>query len=74
MKVRFRLHGSQVYNPSALETWDWIVPNCAQAAFQISTNLVDWTPYAVVTNQGAVVEWNHSGTSFAKEFFRVVPQ
>jgi hypothetical protein len=73
MKVRFRLHSSTI-DPFAMQSWDWIVPNCAQAAFQISTNLVDWTPYAVVTNQGAVVEWNHSGTSRAKEFFRVVPQ
>ena len=39
-----------------------------------SSNLVIWTRWAVVTNTGAVVDWEHYGANLGQEFLRVVPQ
>jgi hypothetical protein len=60
------------YRPSY--QWQLPVPLGGQAALQFSTNLTDWVPTGVVTNQGMAVEWFHQYGSGQSGFFRVVPQ
>lgn len=54
--------------------WQLPLPLGAQAALQFSTNLTDWVPSAMVTNQGMAVEWFHQYSSGPSRFFRIVPQ
>jgi hypothetical protein len=74
LTVRFRLHSITSYYPSAVRTLEWSFPNCARAAFQVSTDLVHWTSKAVLTNTSPIVEWDHLGLAQPREFFRVLPQ
>jgi hypothetical protein len=69
--VRLRL-----YNPRLTTDFYWHAPVLPgrTAALESSTNLLNWTRWAVVTNTGAVVDWEHYGANLAREFFRVVPQ
>jgi hypothetical protein len=55
-------------------TWQLHVPIGGLASLQISTNRIDWTPLAVVTNYGSVIEWRHYDTNNPPKFFRVLPQ
>jgi len=36
--------------------------------------MVDWTSFGVVSNRNGVVEWQHTGISQPREFFRVVAE
>ena len=66
----------RLYNPGLTSDFYWHAPviRGATAALESSTNLVNWTQWAVVTNTGAVVDWEHYGANLAREFLRVVPQ
>jgi hypothetical protein len=55
-------------------TWHLHVPFGGQASLQISTNRINWTSLATVTNAGAVIEWYHFGTENPPKFFRAIPR
>lgn len=52
--------------------FDVPVPYGGVAAFQISTNQIDWTSLITVTNTGSVVSWDYWGSQVPISF-RVVP-
>jgi hypothetical protein len=75
--LALRLHISPQYQfpwYPPRQTFEWQLPACATAALQTSSNLVDWVTCVVVTNEGAVIDWQHNGLSASQEFFRAVPQ
>jgi hypothetical protein len=55
-------------------TWHLQVPFGGQASLQISTNQINWTSLATVTNAGAVIEWYYYGTETPPKFFRILAQ
>jgi hypothetical protein len=55
-------------------TWRLRVPIGGLASLQISTNRIDWTSLATVTNSGSVIEWYYYGTENPPKHFRVMPQ
>jgi hypothetical protein len=75
--MTLRLHIGPSYSSlwsTPRQTFEWQLPACATAALQTSSNLVDWVTCVVVTNVGAVTDWQHNGLSASQEFFRAVPQ
>jgi hypothetical protein len=69
LSVRFRLSNGP--NILLSQTWQLPVPIGGTAQLQTATNLTDWVSVMTVTNNGAVVEWYHSGMSSSQRFFRV---
>jgi hypothetical protein len=75
MTLRLRLSPfNTIPSSPPFQTFAWQLPSCGAAALQTSSNLINWTTCLVVTNRGATVEWQHSGLSASREFFRAVPQ
>ena len=75
MNLRFRLYGPRLLGEdNVLQSWHWFLTNCAQASLQVSVSLTNWATCAVVTNQGAPIEWDHWGSASRQEYFRIVPQ
>jgi hypothetical protein len=75
MNLRFRLYGPSLLGEyNVLQSWHWVLTNCAQASLQVSVNLTNWATCTVVTNQGAPIEWDHGGSASRQEYFRIVPK
>jgi hypothetical protein len=75
--MRVRLHLVAQGFPAKYKAnyeWQLPLPLGGQVALQFSTNLTDWVPCTVVTNQGMAVEWSHQYSTASKRFFRIVPQ
>lgn len=70
MTIRFQIWiGGDVVG-----SFNWQMPLSAGATvtFQTSTNLTDWISLTTLSNQGTVVEWQHSASP-VQRFFRVLP-
>ena len=71
LSVRLRLNNNQ----SLLSyTWQVPVPVGGTASLQTSTNLSDWAPVMILTNNGGVVEWFNASPLGSRRYFRVTPQ
>jgi hypothetical protein len=76
MNVRFNLYpvrGDSIW-PILSYAWHVPTPPGGSAVLQSSTNLLDWTSVAVVTNNGTVVEWRHDAGAVPGRFFRALPE
>ncbi len=69
LSVRLRLSNGP--NILLSHTWQLSVPVGGTAQLQTATGLTNWVSVITVTNNGAVVEWHHSGVSSSQRFFRV---
>jgi hypothetical protein len=77
LTVHFSFYDDINYLPLALvtnQTWNVPVPIGSPVSLQVSTNQVDWTPHATVTNVGTVVQWDYFGVENPPKFFRAIPQ
>jgi hypothetical protein len=65
-----------IYNESEITShyvWHLKVPIGLPVAFQISTNGVDWTTAAVVTNTAGIMEWSYDKSDNPLPLLNVIP-
>ncbi len=75
MVTELELSGAQTDSSGPLMfRWQAPIPRGGLAAFQISSNLLNWTTIATVTNSGATFSWWHDGLNQQSRFFRMIPQ
>lgn len=73
IRLRFQTRSSPTLQLTN-RTWHLQVPIGGQVSLQISTNQVEWTSLATVTNAGALIEWYHTGSDNPPKFFQIVAQ
>jgi hypothetical protein len=74
VRLRLILPGRQAQVPHESPTWQLPLQSGKWASLEVSTNLLNWTSVAVVSNHGAAIDWLYYANAHSEQFFRVVPQ
>lgn len=70
--ANFGLRDSPRMAAVAKYTWSLELSQNQTAVLQTSTNLLNWTTCATITNRGTVASWVHYGLRVQQRFFRVI--